>query len=231
VCVLSKTKHKNFRKESLYAMRNKSVLSAFAFIFLFIASGFAQDYKSEFSVQGTANLQRESTNNSTAFDIPYDATKSGGVLIGYRYHLNPWFALQGDYGYTRDTQKYFDSPFGGEIDIQANIHQLTGEGVITAPSSRRVRPYGLAGIGWLFLRPTNSLNNNFVDFGQGSANNQTQIAFVYGGGVDFDLSKYLALRAEYRGLVYHIPDFQLPFLATDNLTHLAQPSVGLVWRF
>jgi hypothetical protein len=45
-------------------MRSKSVLSPIAFvafIFLFIASGFAQDYKSEFSVQGTANVPKNST--------------------------------------------------------------------------------------------------------------------------------------------------------------------------
>lgn len=207
-------------------MRSKSVLSAVAFIFLFMASGVAQDFKSEFSVQGTANLPKNSTN----IDIPHDATKSGGFLVGYRYHLNPWFALQGDYGYTRDTQKYFD-PFFGETDIQANIHQLTGEAVISTPSSSRVRPYGLAGIGGLFFRPTNSLNNNFIGVGQGSGNNQTKPAFVYGGGVDFDISKYLAFRAEYRGLLFKIPDFQLPGLASDNFTHIAQPSVGLVWRF
>ncbi|MFL6311264.1 MAG: porin family protein [Terriglobales bacterium] len=210
-------------------MRSKSVLSAVAFvafIFLFIASGFAQDFKSEFSVQGTVNLPKNSTN----IDIPHDATKSGGFLIGYRYHLNPWFAIQGDYGYTRDTQKYFD-PFFGETDIQANIHQLTGEAVISAPSSSRVRPYGLAGIGGVFFRPTNSLNNSFVGVGQGSGNNQTKPAFVYGGGVDFDITKYMAFRAEYRGLLFKIPDFQLTGLASDNFTHLAQPSVGLVWRF
>ena len=207
-------------------MRSKSVLYAVAFIFLFIAAGFAQDYKSEFSVQGTANLPKNSTN----IDIPHDATKSGGFLIGYRYHLNPWFAVQGDYGYTRDTQKYFD-PFFGETDIQANVHQLTGEAVITAPSSSRVRPYGLAGIGGLFFRPTNSPDNNFIGIGQGSGNTQAKTAFVYGGGVDFDISKYLAFRAEYRGYLYKIPDFQLPGLASDNFTHLAQPSVGLVWRF
>lgn len=207
-------------------MRSKSVLSAVVFILLFITAGFAQDFKSEVSVQGTANLPKNSTN----IDIPHDATKSGGFLIGYRYHLNSWFALQGDYGYTRDTQKYFD-PFFGETDIQANIHQLTGEAVITAPSSSRVRPYGLAGIGGLFFRPTNSLSNNFIGIGNGSGNNQTKPAFVYGGGVDFDISKYLAFRAEYRGLIYKIPDFQLPGLASDNFTHLAQPSVGLVWRF
>ena len=210
-------------------MRSKSVLSRpvfAAFIFLFISTGFAQDFKSEFSVQGTANLPKNSTN----IDIPHDATKSGGFLIGYRYHLNPWFAIQGDYGYTRDTQKYFD-PFFGETDIQASVHQLTGEAVISAPSRSRVRPYGLAGIGALFFVPTNSLNNSFIGVGQGSGNNQTKPAFLYGGGVDFDISKYLAFRAEYRGYVYKIPDFQLPGLASDNFTHLAQPSVGLVWRF
>ena len=207
-------------------MRSKFVLAAVAFIFLFIASGIAQDYKSEVSVQGTANLPKNSDN----LDIPHEATKSGGFLIGYRYHLNPWFAVQGDYGYTRNTQKYFD-PFLGETDIQANIHQLTGEAVITAPSSSRVRPYALAGIGGLFFRPTNSLNNNFIGVGNNTGNNQTKAAFVYGGGVDFDLTKFVALRAEYRGLVYKIPDFQIPGLATDNFTHMAQPSVGLVWRF
>ncbi len=94
--------------------------------------------------------------------------RAAAFLIGYRYHLNPWFALQGDYGYTRDTQRYFD-PFFGETDIQANIHQLTGEAVITAPSQSRVRPYGLAGIGGLFFRPTNSLNNNFFGVGKAAA--------------------------------------------------------------
>jgi opacity protein-like surface antigen len=210
-------------------MRSKSVLSpvAFvAFIFLFITSGFAQDFKSEVSVQGTANLPKNSTN----IDIPHDATKSGGFLVGYRYHLNPWFAVQGDYGYTRDTQKYFDPVFG-ETDIQSNIHQLTGEAVITAPASSKVRPYGLAGIGAVFFRPTNSLLNSFIGVGNNTGNNQAKPAFVYGGGVDFDITKYMAFRAEYRGLVFKIPDFQLPGLASDNFTHLAQPSVGLVWRF
>ncbi|MGC2698540.1 MAG: porin family protein [Candidatus Angelobacter sp.] len=207
-------------------IRRTTFLSVFALISLFITAGFAQDYKSEVSVQGTANIPKNSDN----LDIPHEATKSGGFLVGYRLHLNRWFAVQGDYGYTRDTQKYFD-PFFGETDIQSNIHQLTGEAVITAPSTSRVRPYALAGVGGLFFRPTNSVNNAAFGIGTGSGNNQTKPAFVYGGGVDFDLTKFVALRAEYRGLLYKIPDFQIPGLATDNFTHLAQPSVGLVWRF
>ncbi|HEY7404172.1 MAG TPA: porin family protein [Candidatus Angelobacter sp.] len=190
------------------------------------ASGLAQDFRSEFSVQGTANVPKNSDN----LDIPHEATNSGGFMLGYRYNFKPWFAVQGDYGYTRNTQKYFDPVFG-ETDIQANLHQLTGEAVITAPAHNRVRPYGLAGIGGLFFRPTNSLNNAFFGISNNTGNSQTKAAFVYGGGVDFDLTHSVAFRAEYRGYLYKIPDFQITGLATDNFTHLAQPSVGLVWRF
>jgi opacity protein-like surface antigen len=192
-----------------------------------MTSAFGQDFRSQVFVQGTAEVPKNSDN----IDIPHHATKSGGFLVGYRYNLNRWFAVQGDYGYTRNTQKYFD-PFFGETDIQANMHQLTGEAVITAPSTSRVRPYGLAGVGALFFRPTNSFSNLInAGVGNNTGNNQTKPAFVYGGGVDFDLTRLVALRAEYRGFVYKIPDFQIPGLASDNFTHLAQPSVGLVWRF
>ena len=207
-------------------MRRSTVLSALAVILIFMASGLAQDFRSEASFQGTTNIPKNSDN----IDIPHHATKSGGFLLGYRYHLSPWFAVQGDYGYTRNTQKYFD-PILGEADIQANLHQLTGEAVITAPSTSRVRPYALASLGGLFFRPTSSISNALVGVGNNTGNNQTKAAFVYGGGVDFDLTHYVALRAEYRGYLYKIPDFQIPGLATDNFTHLAQPSVGLVWRF
>jgi opacity protein-like surface antigen len=206
-------------------MRKGSILSAVAFIFLFAASGIAQDFKSEVTFQGTWNLPKNSDN----IDIPHHGTDSGGFLIGYRYHLSPWFAVQGDYGYTRDTQKYFD-PFFGRTDIQTNMQQLTGEAVITTPTHSRVRPYALAGIGGLFFRPTDSFNNRLVGVGDGTGN-QAKAAFVYGGGVDFDLTRFVSLRTEYRGYVYKIPDFQISGLASDNFTHLAQPSIGLVWRF
>ena len=207
-------------------MSKKFFLPALVFIVSIAGSGVAQNLRSEVSIQGTGNI----TKNSDNLDIPHEATKSGGFLAGYRYHLTPWFALQGDYGYTRNTQKYFDPVFGFTA-IQANVQQLTGEAVITAPTSSRVRPYALAGVGGLFFRPTNSLNNSFVGVGNNTGNNQAKAAFVYGGGVDFDLTRFVAFRAEYRGLVYKIPDFQIPGLASDAFTHTAQPSIGLVWRF
>jgi hypothetical protein len=36
---------------------------------------------------------------------------------------------------------------------------------------------------------------------------------------------------EYRGLVYSAPDFGLASLNTNTITHTAQPSAGIVFRF
>ena len=222
-------------------MRRTSVLSpvAFvAFIFLFMAAGFAQDYKSEFSIQGTANLPKNSTN----IDIPHDATKSGGFLIGYRYHLARWFAIEGDYAYTRQTQNFLDPinlPSGLLTSaLKTNIHEITAAAVITGGPRHRVRPYGLLGGGAILFRPVNQQVSTVLNIVNtlGFGPSETKPAFLYGAGLDISLNRFLALRAEYRGLVFSAPGFQIPGLSllglsTPGLTHMAQPSAGLVWRF
>ena len=89
---------------------------------------------------------------------------------------------------------------------------------------RSVRPYVLGGGGALVFDPT----EKFIVSG---ADRQTRGAFVYGGGANFDLTKKFGVRAEYRGLVYKVPDFGIDRLNLDKFTHLAQPSVGFFVRF
>jgi len=88
----------------------------------------------------------------------------------------------------------------------------------------RLDPYVLAGAGALTFNPG---GNTLI----AGADTQTRAAFVYGGGADFPLTHHFSLRAEYRGLVYKTPDFGLRALNTDTLTHTAQPSAGIVFRF
>ena len=217
-------------------MKLKSVAISLGVIFLLIGAGFAQDLKSEVNVQGIAVITK-STNDILS---PSSATRSGGFLAGYRYHLLPWFAVQGDYAFTRNTQNFFDPLNLGGPGIQTNIHELTGEAVLTAGSHHRVRPYAMAGAGGLFFRPTNNATNNILggitnSLGLGGGS-QSRMAFVYGGGVDINLTRFMALRGEYRGLLFHAPGLEIPGLSliglgSPSFTHMAQPSVGLVWRF
>ena len=61
---------------------------------------------------------------------------------------------------------------------------------------------------------------------------QTSLAFTYGAGLDYPLWRILAVRLQYRGLIYKQPDFQLPTLFfTGAKGHMAEPSLGIVIRF
>lgn len=200
-------------------MLRKSVLFL-ATTSLLVATAIGQESRSEISVQGTGFFTKDSTGQGTR----QHATDSGGLLVGYRYNFNRWLAAETNYGYTRNTQQ-FSSPLGF-TGIQSDVNQFTGGVVFKLPSPSRFRltPYALASGGALVFSPT---DNNFVS----GADTQTRAAFVYGGGADFLLSRHFSLRTEYRGLVYKSPDFGLRALNSDAVTHTAQPSAGLVFRF
>ena len=174
------------------------------------------------SLQGTGFFTKDTTGQRTT----QRGTDSGGFLVGYRYHFNRWLAAEGVYGYGRNTQQYFGS--AGLSRVQANIHQATGGFVFSLPTPARLRvsPYLLAEGGALVFDPTGNSSGTLP-----GARQQTVGVFSYGGGVDFPVVKHVSLRAEYRGLVYNAPDFGLSSLNTNTITHTAQPSAGVVFRF
>jgi opacity protein-like surface antigen len=182
----------------------------------------AQESRSEISLQGTGFFTKDSSGNGTL----QRGTETGGFLVGYRYHFNRWLAAEAVYGYDRNTQQYF-AP-AGFSRIQANVHQATGGLVFNLPAPRRLgfSPYVLAEGGALVFDPT---NNNFGSVP--GVQRQTTGVFSYGAGADFPIIRHVSLRAEYRGLVYSTPDFGLRNLNTNTVTHTAQPSAGLVFRF
>ena len=175
----------------------------------------AQELRSEVSVQGTGFFTKDSNGNG----IENKPTETGGLLIGYRYNINRWLAAEANYGYDRNTQSYFGSTFAR---VQSNIHQITGSAVVKLPSFARIQPYVITGGGGLIFDPTGDA---------GGATSQAKGAFLYGGGADYAFTKHLSLRAEYRGLVYKAPNFNVASLRTDSWTHTAQPSAGIVFRF
>ena len=203
-------------------MVRKLVVTAILGILVSASGALAQEGRwQEVSVQGTGFFTKDSSANG----INQHATDAGGFLLSYRYHFNRWLAADGSYGYARNTQQNFTS--SGPFGVQANVHQVTGALVATAPRRIfRLDPYVLAGVGTLVFDPTGNVGA-FVS----GAQSQAKAAFVYGGGADYDLSKHFTLRAEYRGFVYGRPDFDLAALHSGATTHTAQPSAGIVFRF
>jgi opacity protein-like surface antigen len=202
-------------------MWRRAVISVGAILAL--ATGVAaQESRSEISLQGTGFFTKDASGNGTQ----QRTTDTGGFLVGYRYHLNRWLAAEAVYGYDRNTSEFFGS--SSVSRVQANVHQATGGLVVNLPTPRRLRvsPYVLAEGGALVFDPT---KNSFGTVA--GAQRQATGVFAYGAGADFPIVKHVSLRAEYRGLVYNSPDFGLRNVNTDSITHTAQPSAGLVFRF
>jgi len=182
-------------------------------------TAFAQEARSEISVQGTGFFTKDTEGNG----VRDQATNTGGFLVGYRYNFNRWLAAEANYGYDRNTQMYFGSGVGR---VQSNVHQVTGEAVMKLPGFHRLQPYALAGGGALMFDPTGNAGGSFA-----GATWQAKGAFVYGAGADYAFTRHISLRAEYRGYVYKAPDFNVAGLSPDSWTHTAQPSAGFVFRF
>jgi opacity protein-like surface antigen len=201
-------------------MRRTAIMLSGFVIFLTLGAG-AQESRSEISVQGTGFFTQDTNGQGTS----RTTTNTGGFLVGYRYHISRWLAAEANYGFDRDTQRYFST--GGLSRVQSDVHTATAAAVISLPFRiSRLNPYVLGGGGSLVFHPTGNAGG-FVS----GADTQAKGTFLYGGGVNYTLTRHWSVRAEYRGYVYKDADFGVKTLNTDSWTHTAQPSAGIVFRF
>ena len=172
--------------------------------------------KSEASVQFFGTFLKQTTNNGAR----QTASDGGGVLASYRYFFTQHHGVEVNYGYSRSTLSYDFG--GGPFGTSANQHEITGAYIFRFPLVAHVTPFVQAGFGGLIFDP-----RSFT-----GANAQGRVAFLYGGGADFSLSKRIFVRAQYRGLVFNSPTFDIPAnLGADRVTHQAEPTIGFGYRF
>ena len=182
---------------------------------LLSAAAFAQEdytaYKSNVTVQALGSFVKQTTQDG----IKQDASNSGGVLGTYNFWFDRHNGVEANYAWTTNTEKY------NGLGVDNNSHEVSAAYVFRLPM-KRWSPFVLGGAGALIFDP-----KNFA-----AAGTQTRAAFVYGGGADINLSDHLFVRAEYRGFVYNSPTYDLASLNEfDRVTHRAEPSIGLGWRF
>jgi outer membrane immunogenic protein len=177
-----------------------------------LASFGQQEYsKQDVSVQALGSFVKSTWNNGTE----QTATDSGGVLASYRYFFNKNNGVEVNYAFATNTQSY------GPLGVDTRSSEASAAYVFRMPL-KHFTPFLLAGTGGLVFDPK--------DFA--GASTQARAAFVYGGGADFNIGPHVFVRAEYRGLVYNSPTYDLPGLnGADRVTHRAEPSIGFGYRF
>jgi outer membrane immunogenic protein len=166
-----------------------------------------------------------SSNDGSVTDTP---TTSLEYIGSVRYHLAPKHAVEASVGHTTNSQIFSVSP--NSFRVISSIMEFSGAYVFSPYARKKLQTFVFAGGGALRFSPGNTYIDTFpASFGAAA---QTSLTFLYGGGADYHLWRKLALRLEYRGLIYRVPDFNVPgFLFTGAKGHLAEPTVGIVVKF
>lgn len=179
--------------------------------------GFSQEesYRQEVSGQVFGSFVKDTWQDG----IKQSANNSGGALASYRFLFDQHNAVEVNYGYSLNTQRYESPDFARGVNSYSN--EVTAAYVYRYPFNRWSL-FALAGTGALVFDAKNTQ-------GVGS---QARAAGLYGGGVDMGITKQLFVRAEYRGLIYNSPTYGIASLARmDRVTQRFEPSIGFGWRF
>ena len=197
--------------------RRNTLAVLFAWSALAALPAFSQEefYRQEVSGQAFGSFVKETTQDG----IKQKATNSGGALASYRYFFDRHNGIEANYGYSLNTQTYKSA--GGAFGVKSYSNEATAAYVWRQPF-RRWSFFALAGTGAIIF---DAKDMHGVGY-------QARPVGVYGGGIDADITSHLFVRAQYRGLIYNSPTYDLPALAgMDRVTHRFEPSVGIGWRF
>src|SRR5258708_12396855 len=191
----------------------RSLLVALASVLLLTIAAVSQESRSQISVQGTGFFTKDSNGDG----VSRATTQTGGLQLEYRYRINRWFSAEGNYGFDRNTQRFFSSD--GLSRVQSNVHAVTGDVVVKLPLHiRHIDTYALAGGGALIFDPTGNAGGSVA-----RADNQSKGAFLYGVGADYALARQIHLPPQYRGFLYNDPNLPCPRFRTPSYPHTAPP--------
>ena len=173
--------------------------------------------------------------------VPPDATQlkqsadpAAGFRIGVRHVFSPIFGLELNFGYNPATQHFTGGTSTQDGVVYSHGKPFTIDYVATMPHLYHgFQPFFLAGAGLI------SYNiSSYIAAPPGQPALPVKAikvpTFEYGAGADYHPSmfpNFMSIRLQYRGLVGHAPGYKNPLLATNSLINIAEPQVGLAFKF
>ncbi len=188
-----------------------------------VAAGRAQESRQDVSISGTVLIEPfiAAPDNTLA-----SANRAFGALASYRFMLTPSSAVEANYGVTYRNEIHY------VIDTNHHlVNTRTQEATFAYVRSftfRKFNPFVEAGAGTLIFLPIRNAGTTVLD-----AQQQTQMAALFGGGIAYEISPSFDIRAEYRGLVTKVPSFKdtIDLLATNKWYQIYNPVIGVAYHF
>ena len=205
----------------------KKALSAVALICLCVSLASAQEDVGHFNVGFSWGAVFNKTSNNSEAGVSVTPTNSGLILGTFRFRFNRMNGIEVNGARTDNSQIFILGTT--DYRAQTSVTEFTGAYVLSPFHFEKMEPFLLAGGGALRFYPSNQyINGNASFFG---AAQQTSMAFLYGGGLDYRVWKRLSLRLQYRGLIYKEPNFHVTQFFSGVKGHMAEPSIGIVFNF
>jgi opacity protein-like surface antigen len=205
----------------------KKALSAVAVACVCASFAAAQEDVGHFDVSFSWGAVFNKTSTSANSGVAISPTNSGLVLGTFRFRFNRMNGIEVNGARSDNSQIFILGT--NDYRAQTSVTEFTGAYVLSPFHFEKIEPFLLAGGGALRFYPSNQyINGNPSPF---SAAQQTSMAFLYGGGVDYRVWKRLGLRLQYRGLIYKEPTFHVTQFFSRVKGHMAEPSIGIVFNF
>ena len=189
-------------------------------LMLSVAAGYAQESRQDVSISASGDFAPVIHGNA----VQKTTTMTMGLLASYRYMLTPRSALELNYGYAQNRQKYvvYGKTNGGIHTLQ---QEFSGAYVYNL-NFRNFNPFAEVGVGAIIFHPLLDAGTSQFD-----AKQNTNIGALFGAGLAYEISPSFDIRAEYRGFVVKTPDFGLDTFKTNRYEVVSKPTLGIAYHF
>jgi opacity protein-like surface antigen len=190
-------------------------------LMLLAARAYAQESRQDVSLSGTGIL---GPTIHGAANVQQSMTGALGALLSYRYMLTPRSALEANYSFAQDQQKYVTSfqPFPRVHSRQQELSVA----YVYSMTFKRFNPFAEIGIGTMIFTPV--LDNKTTLLGTKTTKDVGGIA---GAGLAYELTPSFDIRLEYRGFLGKTPSFGESSYTTDRYEWISMPAVGVAYHF
>jgi opacity protein-like surface antigen len=190
-------------------------------LMLSAAAGYAQESRQDVSFSGTGIF---GPTVHGAADVHQKMTGALGLLLSYRYMVTPRSALELNYSFAQDSQKYVTS-FEPYARIHSRMQEVTGAYVFSE-TFKRYNPFVEVGGGVLIFTPVLDQGTNLL-----GTKSTKGITGLFGGGLAYELSPSFDIRAEYRGYLVKTPSFGETNFQTNRYEIISMPTLGVAYHF
>ena len=152
--------------------------------------------------------ERDLIESEAGHDLDANGGQAGGI-VGYNYEWNKWvFGLEADGGYLwlrnsshRDFE-FGSAPFPNVFRLNSSFksHYLVTMGPRIGYSFCRLMPYVTGGVAFGDVDHSQRLHENFFlgSLEEHGSSSDTNVGWMIGGGLEYQLTHHWRLRAQYR---------------------------------